>query len=160
VTMTTRSRTIRADLTRVWDVLADFERLAEWADNADHTCWMDDPRSDGEMVGRARRVQARRVVLVETITVWEPPSRLAYDLGGLPPIVRSAVNEWRLVADPSERDSTLVTLTTHVDCGPRPPQRMIARGVGRRLAAASDVMLAGLDRHLTGDAVPDAVVAT
>lgn len=160
MTTTTRSRTIRADLTRVWDVLADFDRLAEWADNADHTCWMDDPRPDGEMVGRARRVQAKRVVLVETITVWEPPARLAYDLGGLPPIVTSAVNEWRLAADPSDDASTIVTLMTHVDCGPRPPQQLIARGVGRRLAAASDVMLAGLDRHLTGDAVPDSAVTT
>jgi hypothetical protein len=67
-----RSRTVPAHLTRVWDVLADFARLAVWAPNADHTCWLDDPRDDGEMVGRARRVQAGRVVLVETITVWEP----------------------------------------------------------------------------------------
>jgi uncharacterized protein YndB with AHSA1/START domain len=143
-----RSRTIPAHLTRVWDVLADFDRLAVWAPNADHTCWLDEPRDDGEMVGRARRVQAGRVVLVETITVWEPPARLAYDLGGLPPVVRSAVNEWRLVADPAGGDRTIVTLATHVDCGPRPPQQLVARLVARRLAKASDVMLDGLAAHL------------
>jgi uncharacterized protein YndB with AHSA1/START domain len=137
VSSTVRSRRIPANITRVWDVLADFDRLAVWADNADHTCWLDAAHTDGEMVGRARRVQAGRVVLVETITVWEPPARLAYDLGGLPPIVTSAVNEWGLAVD-----------TSDVESGPRPPQQLIARLVGRRLAGASDVMLAGLDRHL------------
>ncbi len=143
-----RSRTIPAHLTRVWEVLADFDRLALWADNADHTCWLDDPSDDGEMVGRARRVQAGRVVLVERIEVWEPPARLAYDLGGLPPVVKSATNEWRLRVDPADADHTIVTLATHVDCGPRPPQQLIARLVGNRLAKASDVMLAGLADHL------------
>jgi uncharacterized protein YndB with AHSA1/START domain len=143
-----RTRKIAADITQVWDVLADFDRLADWADNADHTCWLDAPRPDGQMVGRARRVQAGRVVLVETITVWEPPARLAYELGGLPPVVRSAVNEWRLRADPAGGERAIVTLATHVDCGPRPPQRLVARLVGRRLAGASDVMLTGLTHHL------------
>jgi uncharacterized protein YndB with AHSA1/START domain len=148
VITTERTRTIPARQARVWDVLADFDRLAVWAPNADHTCWLDEPADDGRMIGRARRVQAGRVVLVERITVWEPPARLAYDLGGLPPVVRSAVNEWRLVADPAEGERTIVTLATHVDCGPRPPQRLIARLVGNRLAKASDVMLAGLADHL------------
>ena len=150
-----RSRTIPAHLTRVWDVLAHFDQLAVWADNADHTCWLDDPHDNGEMVGRARRVQAGRVVLVERITVWEPPSRLAYDLGGLPPVVKSAVNEWRLAADPGNTERTVVTLASHVDCGPRPPQQLIARLVARRLAGASDVMLAGLDEHLAATVTVD-----
>jgi hypothetical protein len=88
-------------------------------------------------------------VLVERIEVWEPPARLAYDLGGLPPVVKSAVNEWRLRVDPVDSDRTIVTLATHVDCGPRPPQQLVARLVGNRLAKASDVMLAGLADHLT-----------
>lgn len=151
-----RSRTIPAHLTRVWDVLADFDRLAVWAANADHTCWLDDALPNGEMVGRARRVQAGRVVLVETITVWEPPARLAYDLGGLPKVVKSAVNEWRLRTDPSDDERTVVTLATHVDCGPRPPQRLVARIAARRLAGASDVMLDGLAAHLAAAGGPRA----
>ena len=156
--VTERTRTIAAHLTRVWDVLADFDRLAVWADNADHTCWLDEPSADdvdgGDMVGRARRVQAGRVVLVERITVWEPPARLAYDLGGLPPVVKTAVNEWRFRVDPANGEHTIVTLATHVDGGPRPPQRLVARLVGTRLAKASDVMLAGLADHL---AAPDTI---
>jgi len=143
-----RSRTIPAHLTRVWDVLADFDHLAVWADNADHTSWLDDPRPDGEMVGRARRVQAGRMVLIERITVWEPPARLAYTLAGLPPVVKSAVNEWRLAVDPTDAERTVVTLVSRVDCGPRAPQQLIARLVGRRLAGASETMLKGLAEHL------------
>jgi len=143
-----RSRTIPAHLTRVWDVLADFDHLAMWADNADHTSWLDDPRPDGEMVGRARRVQAGRMVLIERITVWEPPARLAYTLAGLPPVVKSAVNEWRLAVDPTDAERTVVTLVSRVDCGPRAPQQLIARLVGRRLAGASETMLKGLAEHL------------
>ena len=152
---TERTRTIRVEQSRVWDVLADFDRLADWAPNADHTCWLDEPVDDGRMIGRARRVQAGRVVLVERITVWEPPARLAYDLGGLPPVVKSAVNEWRLVTDPSSVERTIVTLATHVDCGPRPPQQLVARLVGNRLAKASDVMLAGLADHLAATHTSD-----
>lgn len=152
---TERTLTIPAPSTRVWDVLADFDRLAVWADNADHTCWLDEVGDDGGMIGRARRVQAGRVVLVERITVWEPPSRLAYDLGGLPPVVKSALNEWRLVADASGVDRTIVTLATHVHCGPRPPQQLVARLVGNRLAKASDVMLAGLADHLAATNTSD-----
>jgi len=143
-----RTRTMPAPFIRVWDVLADFDRLAVWADNADHTSWLDDPRPDGEMIGRARRVQAGRMVLVERIAVWEPPVRLAYTLAGLPPVVKSAVNEWRLGADPTDAERTVVTLASHVDCGPLPPQQLIARLVGRRLAGASETMLKGLAEHL------------
>jgi len=132
----------------VWDVLADFDRLAVWADNADHTSWLDDPRPDGEMIERARRVQAGRMVLIERITVWEPPALLAYTLAGLPPVVKSAVNEWRLAVDPANTERTIVTLASHIDCGTRPPQQLIARLVGRRLAGASETMLEGLAGHL------------
>ena len=143
-----RTRLMPAPATEVWKVLAAFDQLADWAPNADHTCWLDEERPDGEMVGRARRVQAGRIVLVERITVWEPPARLAYDLAGLPPVIESAVNEWQLRADPADGDRTIVTLASHVDCGPRPPQQLIARLAGRRLAGASDTMLAGLAEQL------------
>jgi uncharacterized protein YndB with AHSA1/START domain len=141
-----RTRMIEAPIDAVWAVLAEFDRLAEWADNADHTCWLDEPRPDGEMIGRARRVQAGRMVLIETITAWEPPRRLMYDLAGLPPVVKSAANEWRLVPDADDDARTVVTLVSHVDCGPRPPQQLVARAVARRLGAASDTMLTGLAR--------------
>ena len=144
---TERTLAIAASADELWAVLAEFDELARWASNVDHSSWLDPERPDGAMIGRARRVQVGRTVLVERITVWEPPECMAYELNGLPPIVKSAVNEWRLVRDPSDGARTQVTLASHVDCGTRPPQQLIARLVGRRLGGASDTMLAGLAGH-------------
>ncbi|MET0666031.1 MAG: SRPBCC family protein, partial [Acidimicrobiales bacterium] len=100
-----------------------------------------------EGVGSARRVQVGRTVLVERITEWDPPRALAYALEGLPPVVGGATNRWTLRA---EGDRTFVTLTSTVDPGAKPVGRVAAPLVARRLAKASDAMLAGLDAHLTG----------
>ena len=72
---------------------------------------------------------------------WEPASSFSYTITGLPPVIRSVVNRWTLESD---GDDTLATLTTDIDAGPRPPQQLMARIVGRRFAAASEAMLAGL----------------
>ena len=55
-------------------------------------------------------------------------------------------NDWHL--RPVDA-GTEVTITTTVDAGPRPPQRLVARLVARRMAATSDQMLAGLAAALT-----------
>jgi len=145
----TRSRTVGGDLTRVWDVLADFGAISTWASNVDHSCLLVDPGVGDDLDGVTRRIQTGRTVLVERIVDWSPPARLAYRIEGLPPVLRSVVNEWRLVPNPTApARRTSVTLISHVDAGPRPPQQVIARVVGRRLAAASDEMLDGLAADL------------
>ena len=63
----------------VWNLIARFDRLAQWADSVDHSSFL---TSQTEGVGTSRRVQAGSMVLVEEITVWEPESRLAYVLRG------------------------------------------------------------------------------
>ncbi len=85
------------------------------------------------------------MVLTETVQSWQPGVSLSYAISGLPPIIRSVTNTWRL--EPND-DGTLITLTTEVDAGRRPPQRLAARLVGRKLAGASDAMLDGLTAHL------------
>lgn len=132
----------------VWNVLADFGAIVAWAPNVDHSCLSTEQRSD---VGTARRIQAGRTTLIETVTEWTPPTDhepgvLSYTLDGLPKVVRSVTNSWRLT--PSG-DGTSITLTSNVDAGSRPPQKAIARLVGRKLAAASDEMIAGLTAHVT-----------
>ncbi|MGA7758936.1 MAG: SRPBCC family protein [Ilumatobacteraceae bacterium] len=143
----TRSRTVAAPIGDIWNVLAEFDTISRWAPNVDHSCLLADRPDDdglaGDMLGIARRVQSGRFVLVERITTWEPQTRLAYEITGLPPVLRHVVNEWRLTA-PDTPSSTHVALVTQVDCGPRPPQQLIARAAGRSLARASDKMLAGL----------------
>jgi hypothetical protein len=122
----------------VWEVLGRFDAISAWADNVDHSCLVTE-QSEG--VGAVRRIQAGRTALLERVVTWEPPTILTYALEGLPPVVTWAANTW--VVEPTPRGSH-VSLISRVDTGPRPPQRLVARAVARRLALASDVMLTGL----------------
>lgn len=141
----TRTRTIGAKPQAVWDVLADFGAISAWADNVDHSCILE-PSPDGRPVGLSRRVQTGRMTLIERITDFEAPATIAYDIEGLPQRVRTVTNCWSL--EPEGDGSTVVSLTSTVDLGSRPPQQLAARVLARVLAKQSDVMLAGLADHL------------
>ena len=138
--MTTVERTgvIDAPPHRVWGVLADYGAIASWAPNVDHSCLLTE-RADG--IGARRRIQTGRTTLREAVETWEPCASLSYRIIGLPPVVRSVTNTWRLEGT---GDASTVTVTSDIDCGPRLPQKLIARLVGRRLARASEQMIAGL----------------
>ena len=136
-----RTRSIAASPDDVWAVLSDFAVISKWAPNVDHSCLLSE-QADG--VGTVRRIQTDRATIVETIETWEPGSTLSYRITGLPPIINSVTNTWQLEAD---GHATRVTLTSEVDAGTRPPQQLIAKAVGKRLAGASEQMLDGLTRH-------------
>lgn len=137
-----RQREILASVEQVWGVLAEFDRIAEWAPNVDHSCSLSKAT---EGIGAARRVQVGRPALVETIVDWEPNVRLAYRLDGLPERIGTVTNEWRL--EPSG-DGTTVTVTSTVEPGLRAPQQLIGRLVARKVAGESEAMLDGLAAHL------------
>lgn len=148
-----RTIEIPASPDEVWAVLADLGSIGAWADNVDHSCLLrggDD--GSGAGIGATRRVQVGRRALVERVVIWEPTRRLAYEIEGLPPVVRRVQNEWRLEGvdgDAGDRPSrTTVTLETTVDCGARPPQKLVARLLANRLAKDSETMLAGLANSL------------
>lgn len=126
----------------VWAVLADFAAISRWAPNVDHSCLT---TTITEGVGATRRIQTGRTAVLETVVAWEPERRLAYTISGLPPVIRSVTNTWRL---DDLGGTTAVTLTSAIDAGPRPPQQLVARVAGRVLATASRQMLSGLDEHL------------
>lgn len=126
----------------VWAVLADFGAIVDWAPNVDHSCLT---TAEGEGIGAVRRVQVGRNALLERVVEWTPDEALAYELEGLPPVVRSATNRWSLVG---EGGTTTATLTTSIDTGSRPPQRAIGRVVGRTLGKASRQMLDGLKAYM------------
>ncbi len=130
---------------QIWQVLADFGAISTWAPNADHSCLLRTSEHGGG-VGSTRRIQTGRMTLLERVVTWDESKTLAYDIEGLPPVVRSVRNEWRL--EPAGAAKTVVTLTSSIDCGPRPPQKLIAKIVGRRLAKASATMLDGLNNLL------------
>ena len=86
------------------------------------------------------------MTLIETVTIWEPERTLAYTLDGLPPVVSSVVNRWDLEADGG---ATVVTLTSEVTPGPRPPMKVAARAVARRLDKENAAMIDGLAEAIT-----------
>ncbi len=133
-----RTTDISAPAEQIWDILADFPMISSWASNVDHSCLLSD-QTDG--LGMQRRIQSGRLTLVETVEHWEPGVSLRYAITGLPPVIRSVTNTWKLT--PSA-EGTTVSLTTEIDAGPRPPQQGIAKIVGRKLGQASDEMLTGL----------------
>lgn len=138
----TCTRNIAAEPGVVWALLADFGAISAWAPNVDHSCLMSE---QAEGIGMVRRVQVGRSSLVERVVDWAPGITLAYSIEGLPPVIRTAVNTWSLM---EMANRTRVSLTSRVNAGPRPPQQLIAGVVARRLARASETMLAGLERHL------------
>jgi uncharacterized protein YndB with AHSA1/START domain len=140
-----RTRTIAAPADEIWNILADFGSLSSWAPNADHSCILF-TGPDGGAVGTARRVQVGRDTLVERITEFTPPRTLAYDIEGVPRFLRRATNRWTLSA--AGAGVTVVTLTSTVDIGSRPPQHLAERVFCRVLARQSDSMLAGLANRL------------
>lgn len=96
-----------------------------------------------------RRIQTSGTTILETVEWWEPGVGLSYSITGLPPVIRSVTNTWRLGGS---GDQTIVVLSTEIDAGPRPPQQLVAKAVGRKLGEVSDQMLAGLsDALLTGE---------
>lgn len=139
-------RHVAAPPAAVWNVLADFERIAEWADDVDHSSLM---TADSEGAGTTRRVQAGGQVVLERVTEWEPDQRLAYEFVGLPPVLSSMSNTWEISPD---GDGSRVTLTANVQPGPRPPMRLAARAIARRVGAINGRLLDGLAREAEGAA--------
>ena len=144
-----RTALIDATPAQVWAVLADFAAISRWASNVDHSCLLTEQSSG---VGAVRRIQSGGVTVVETVESWEPDVSVSYRITGLPPVIKRVTNSWQLLAADTQ---TRVMLTTQIDAGSRPPQRLIAKAVGRKLAEASDQMLAGL-----AEAVRDAAAVT
>lgn len=137
-----RSRTIAAEPKEVWDVLADFGSISSWTDNVDHSCILN---HGSEPVGTTRRVQIGRNALVERITEFDPTWALAYDVEGLPKRLHRFNNRWTLRR--VQEGNTVVTLTSTVEIGSGPLQRLAERVVCRVQVRRSDVMLAGLAKR-------------
>lgn len=140
-----RSTTVAASPERVWAVLADFGALACWVPTIQHSCLLSEQT---EQPGTVRRVQIARQTLVERVVTWHPTHELAYDIEGLPPIVGTPRNSWRLTPI-GDGTTTKVVLTTEIHTGANPARRLVARKVLDRMALASDMMLAGLAGAVT-----------
>jgi uncharacterized protein YndB with AHSA1/START domain len=131
----------------VWDVLTDFAGISEWAPNVDHSCLLRSVGDDQtEGLDLVRRIQTGRTTLRERVVTWDAPQTLAYELSGLPAVVSRAVNTWTLV--PTGPNGTTITLTSGVDVGPRPPQKVVANVIAKVMLRADAQMIDGLVAHV------------
>lgn len=111
----------------VWAVLSDYFRLASWASAIDHSSAMTATEAG---VGASRRVQVGSTVLIENVVDWEPQAIMAYEIHGLPPVLKRVENRWTLRPD---GDGTSIELVALVEPGPRPPMKVAAKAVARRI---------------------------
>ena len=139
----TRSLTIAASRKAVWAVLADFDRIVDWAHDVDHSCLLTD-RASG--VGAVRRIQQGANAVTETVVDWDEPIRLAYRIGGLPPLFRQVINRWDLADD---EDGVRVSLTVEV-VPVRSPAAVVARLAARKVGRVNARMLSNLQTQVEG----------
>lgn len=130
---------VAASPAEVWALLAAFDRLAEWAEEIDHSCQLTE-RSEG--VGTERRVQVRTNVVLERVIVWQPTEALAYEIVGLPNVFSRVVNKWTLTAD---GDHTRLALTAQVEPGPKPPMKIVARLLAQQMGSVNRRLLRDLE---------------
>ena len=142
-----RTRTIAARIGDIWETLADFGSISSWAGSVDHSCILL-PGPGGGVPGTVRRVQVKRDALLERVTEFDPPRALGYDIEGLPSRLRRVANRWTLATAGEAGLTTRVTLTSTVEIGPRPVQKLAEEVLCRFLARQSDAMLAGLANRL------------
>ena len=141
--MATKSNSIivSAPIEEIWGVLSEFDQIFNWGENVDHSCLY----SEQEIgVGTTRRIQQGSNVVLETITYWEEPVRLAYQIEGLPPVFKKVTNSWKLF---DEGAKTRVELTVHI-VPIRPPAEIAAQILGKFFSRLNKKMLIGLKNQV------------
>jgi carbon monoxide dehydrogenase subunit G len=139
-----RTRVVAAEPQAIWDVLADFGRISEWADSVDHSCLLS-PEVRDVGIATIRRVQVGRNTLVERITEFSPPSTLAYDVEGFPRWL-TVNNRWTLT--PSAGATSVTLVSTIAVAGPL--GRIVERVAARVSATMLDGLLTGLANRVEG----------
>ena len=132
---------ISTSIEEVWKVLSEFDQISIWADNVDHSSFLSEQT---EGVGSTRRIQMGSNVVQETVTIWEEPKTLSYEIAGLPPVIRRITNTWELVNDGSDTRVQLTAQITPV----RPPAEILAKVLSRFFTRINEKMLTGLKSHI------------
>ena len=93
----TRKTNVSCSLDEAWEILSAFGEISGWATNVSHSCLLSH-QQEGE--GACRRIQTGNTSVTEHVTKWENSRYLAYEIRGLPPILKKITNTW--VLEPSE----------------------------------------------------------
>jgi uncharacterized protein YndB with AHSA1/START domain len=136
-----RSVTISASREKIWKILSDFDQIYFWAENVDHSCFLSEQTIG---VGTTRRIQQGPNVVLETVTCWEEPMRLSYQIEGLPPVFRKITNSWELFDEGSKTRVELTVQITPI----RPPAEIVARILSRVFSRLNQKMLTGLKNRV------------
>ena len=126
---------------KIWKILSDFDQIYLWAENVDHSCFLSEQTTG---VGTTRRVQQGPNVVLETVTSWEEPIRLSYQIEGLPKVFKKVTNSWKLF---DEGLKTRVELTVHI-VPIRPPAEIAAQILGKIFSRLNKKMLTGLKNQV------------
>ena len=132
---------ISASKEEIWNVLSEFDQIYLWAENVDHSCFHSEQKTG---VGTTRRIQQGPNVVLETITCWEEPVNLSYQIEGLPPVFKKVTNSWKLF---DEGLKTRVELSVHI-VPIRPPAEIAARILSRFFSRLNKQMLTGLKNQV------------
>jgi len=89
----TKKINVASSVSEVWDVLASFESISDWAGNVSHSCLLSDQFVG---VGTCRRIQTGNSSVTEHVTRWEELRHLSYEIRGLPPVFKHVLNTWSL----------------------------------------------------------------
>jgi carbon monoxide dehydrogenase subunit G len=135
------SITISTSKEEIWNVLSEFDQIYLWAENVDHSCFHSEQKTG---VGTTRRIQQGPNVVLETITCWEEPVNLSYQIEGLPPVFKKVTNSWKLF---DEGLKTRVELSVHI-VPIRPPAEIAARILSRFFSRLNKQMLTGLKNQV------------
>ena len=138
------SITISASKEEIWNVLSEFDQIYLWAENVDHSCFHSEQITG---VGTTRRIQQGPNVVLETVTCWEEPVHLSYQIEGLPSVFKKVTNSWKLF---DEGSKTRVELSVHI-LPVRPPAEIAARILSRFFSRLNKQMLTKQLREMEKD---------
>lgn len=93
-------------------------------------------------MGASRRVALGSNVLIENIVDWKPGEAMAYEIDGLPSALARVENRWEI--RPSADGGSEVSLSCSVEPGPKPPMKVVAKAVARRIASVNESLVADL----------------
>lgn len=123
---------------RLWTILSDYFALAEWASAIEHSSPM---TATPAGMGASRRVATAAGVIIENVVDWKPSTAMAYEIIGLPPVVDRVENRWELRG---AGDVTTVTLTCSIEPGPKPPMKVAAKAIARRIGKVNESLVSDL----------------
>ena len=119
----------------VWSVLSDYFQLHTWASAINHCSTMTAAPAGPDA---RRRVVVGSNILLEEVVEWVPNEVMAYEIVGLPKVLRSVQNRSVLALHGA---GTSIELTATIESGPRPPMKLAAKAAARLIGRTNSSLV-------------------